>query len=34
MSRLGVEPTLSQIQIWSVVSALTRLPYDVVYLPQ
>jgi len=26
--------SLSQIQIWSVVSALTRSPYDVVHLPQ
>ena len=34
MSWLGVEPAISQIQIWSVVSALTRSPYDVVDLPQ
>jgi hypothetical protein len=34
MSRLGVEPTLSQTQIWSVVSALTRSPYDIVHLLQ
>ena len=34
MIRLGVETTPSQIQIWSVVSALTRSPYDIVHLPQ
>jgi hypothetical protein len=34
MSRLGVEPALSQIQIWGVISTLTRSPYDVVHLLQ